>query len=74
MPVICSRKDCADCLAGTGRVKPHRRNHHPDANVLSIDMAGPLRQGVNKERYFLAASFTVGEDVVQEPKGPFVLH
>ena len=65
------RKDCADCLAGTGRTKPHRRNHHPEANVLSIDLAGPLRKGINKERYFLAASFTVVESTTKESEGPF---
>ena len=52
------RADCPDCIAGAGRNRPHRRVADPEENVLSADLAGPLRNGLHKERYFLVAAFT----------------
>ena len=55
------RRDCGDCLAGAGRRRPHRRVANPEPYVLSMDLAGPLRKGRQKEKYFLVAAYTLPE-------------
>ena len=55
------RRDCGDCLAGAGRARPHRRVAHPEPYVLSMDLAGPLRKGLQKEKYFLVAAYILPE-------------
>ena len=65
------RKDCYACVAGRAR-KQHFRQSVSEAFVLSVDLAGPLKPGLDentKARYFLAASFSVPRDSkLREPE------
>ena len=60
------RRDCAACVAGSGRNRPHRRNHTPEIGVLSADLAGPIKEGEDGTRYFIIGVY-VQELLVDTP-------
>ena len=41
------RRDCLTCVLARGTGKRHRRIHHPDSYVLTADIAGPLKPGLD---------------------------
>ncbi|CAE7235675.1 GIP, partial [Symbiodinium sp. CCMP2456] len=56
------RKDCYACVAGRAKKQNHYRQTVSDSFVLSVDLAGPFKNGVHegaKARYFLAAVFSI---------------
>ncbi|CAE7906865.1 unnamed protein product [Symbiodinium sp. KB8] len=70
------KKECATCVASRGTGKQHRRVHHPEAYVLTADVAGPLAKGLDPTskgtmgknlRYLLAVKYVV-------PKAFITLH
>ena len=55
------RRDCKICQETRQKQNPHRRVGHPLAGVLSLDTAGPYRDGfdlVMKSRYLMVGAFT----------------
>ena len=56
------RKDCKACVKGAGKTRSHRRAKHPEAAVLSADVAGPFKKGMNKEKFMLVAAYTLVKD------------
>ena len=55
-------KECATCLKGAGKSRPHRKVPHPDAMTLSLDVCGPFRPGEDyhkKSRYFLVGAYAI---------------
>jgi hypothetical protein len=59
------RSDCKACVEGSGRTKPHRRIKNPETAVLSLDVAGPFKEGYDKNKYFLVGTYTI----IKERKG-----
>ena len=41
------RRDCLTCVLARGTGRRHRRIHHPDSYVLTADIAGPLKPGLD---------------------------
>ncbi|CAE7831413.1 RE1 [Symbiodinium sp. CCMP2592] len=67
------RKDCATCVMGRGLGRQHRRVHHPEAYVLTADMAGPLSPGLDSTskgamgknlKYLLVAKYMVPKEFI----------
>ena len=56
------RRDCATCQRAAARQRPHYRNKHPEAYVLSLDLAGPYKRGwdINGDmsRFLLVGAYT----------------
>ena len=55
------RRDCRVCQETRQKQNPHRRVDHPLAGVLSLDTAGPYRDGqdlVMTSRYLMVGAFT----------------
>ena len=55
------RRDCRVCQETRQKQNPHRRVGNPLAGVLSLDTAGPYRDGhdlVMKSRYLMVGAFT----------------
>ena len=72
------RKDCATCVMGRGIGRQHRRVHHPEAFVLTADVAGPLSPGLDPTskgtmgknlRYLLVAKYLVPKAFVEDYAG-----
>ena len=70
------KKECATCVTSRGTGKQHRRVHHPEAYVLTADVAGPLAKGLDPTskgtmgknlKYLLAVKYVV-------PKAFITLH
>ena len=68
------RRDCAACVMGRGVGRQHRRVHHPEAYVLTADVAGPLSPGLDPTskgtmgknlRYLLVAKYLVPQGLHQ---------
>ena len=60
------RRDCATCVMARGTGKRHARVHHPDSYVLTSDLSGPLKPGLDSAtkgtpacnlRYLLVAKY-----------------
>ena len=73
------RRDCLICQQSRQKQNPHRRNRHPLSGVLSLDTAGPYRDGtdlVMTSRYLCVGAFTwafpKGTRGFEEPKDPEV--
>ena len=60
------RRDCAVCLEGAGRDRPHHRQSCPDSYCLAVDMTGPfipaLDQEIKHPRYMLVGTTTIPVD------------
>ena len=41
------RRDCVTCVMAKGTGRRHARVHHPDSFVLTSDLAGPVRPGLD---------------------------
>ncbi|CAE7246280.1 unnamed protein product, partial [Symbiodinium necroappetens] len=41
------KKECATCVTSRGTGAQHRRVHHPEAYVLTADVAGPIAKGLD---------------------------
>ena len=58
-------KRCRACVEGRSRDRPHKRSAVADINVLSVDLAGPFRQGrderLSKVRYALVAVLVIAD-------------
>ena len=56
------RRDCATCQRAAARQRPHFRNKHPEAYVLSLDLAGPFKRGYdingNMAKFLLVGAYT----------------
>ena len=56
------RRDCVICQRASATRRPHRRQEHPEAHVLALDLCGPLKWGNDidgdEKRYLLAGSYT----------------
>jgi hypothetical protein len=65
------RSDCKACIEGSGRTKPHRRTKHPEAAVLSLDVAGPFKEGYDKGKYFLVGAYTIIKESTRKKKKPY---
>ena len=56
------RKDCRDCQLASAKDRPHRRIKHPQAYVLSLDVAGPMKRGWDIDgkacKYLLVGAYT----------------
>eukprot|EP00439_Symbiodinium_sp_Y106_P026580 s3624_g3.t1 len=72
------RKDCATCVMGRGIGRQHRRVHHPEAFVLTADVAGPLSPGLDSTskgtlgrnlKYLLVAKYMVPRAFVCDYSG-----
>ena len=72
------RKDCSTCVMGRGIGRQHRRIHHPEAYVLTADVAGPLSPGQDSTstgtlgknlKYLLVAKYLVPKAFVQVHAG-----
>ena len=56
------RRDCYACVAGRIRRPSHFRSQVSESFTLSLDLAGPFKEGMSegcRARYFLAAVFSV---------------
>ncbi|CAE7771761.1 ycf43 [Symbiodinium sp. CCMP2456] len=69
------RKDCATCVMSRGLGRQHRRIHHPEAYVLTADVAGPLSPGLDATskgalgkglRYLLIGKYLVPKQFIEE--------
>ena len=67
------RKECATCVTSRGTGKQHRRVHHPEAYVLTADVAGPLAKGLDTTskgtmgknlKYLLAVKYVVPKSFI----------
>ena len=58
------RRDCAVCLEGAGRDRPHHRQPCPDSYRLAVDLTGPfipaLDQEVRHPRYMMVGTTAGG--------------
>ena len=72
------RKDCATCVMGRGIGRQHRRIHHPEAFVLTADVAGPLSPGLDSTskgtlgrnlKYLLVAKYMVPRAFARDYSG-----
>ncbi|CAE7442396.1 ycf43, partial [Symbiodinium sp. CCMP2456] len=72
------RKDCATCVMSRGIGRQHRRIHHPEAYVLTADVAGPLSPGLDATskgtlgknlRYLLIGKYLVPKQFIEEYTG-----
>ncbi|CAE7365496.1 unnamed protein product [Symbiodinium microadriaticum] len=72
------RKDCATCVMSRGVGRQHRRVHHPEAYVLTSDVAGPLSPGLDATskgtmgknlKYLLVAKYMVPKEFVTDYSG-----
>ncbi|CAE7562101.1 ycf43, partial [Symbiodinium sp. CCMP2456] len=72
------RKDCATCVMSRGVGRQHRRVHHPEAYVLTADVAGPLSPGLDSGskgtmgknlRYLLVAKYVVPRQFIEQYAG-----
>ncbi|CAE7944022.1 GIP [Symbiodinium sp. KB8] len=67
-------KECATCVTSRGTGAQHRRVHHPEAYVLTADVAGPIKKGLDPTskgtmgrnlKYLLVAKYMVPKDYVK---------
>ncbi|CAE7275253.1 unnamed protein product [Symbiodinium sp. CCMP2592] len=79
----CYRRDCLTCVMARGTGKRHARIRHPDSFSLTVDVAGPVKPGVDCTskgtmgkglRYMLVARYTLPREYVKgytgkEPPG-----
>ena len=72
------RRDCAVCVASRGTGRQHRKVHHPEAYVLTADVAGPLNPGLDATskgtmgknlRYMLVAKYLVPKKYIEDFSG-----
>ena len=72
------RRDCAVCVTSRGTGRQHRRVHHPEAYVLTADVAGPLNPGLDATskgtmgknlRYLLVAKYLVPRKYTEDFSG-----
>ena len=72
------RKDCLTCVMGRGIGRQHRRIHHPEAFVLTADVAGPLSPGLDSTskgtlgknlKYLLVVKYIVPKAFVRDYSG-----
>ena len=72
------RKDCAACVMSRGVGRQHRRVHHPEAYVLTADVAGPLSPGLDATskgtmgkglKYLLVAKYLVPKAFIEDYAG-----
>ncbi|CAE7283168.1 unnamed protein product, partial [Symbiodinium necroappetens] len=72
------RKDCATCVMSRGVGRQHRRVHHPEAYVLTSDVAGPLSPGLDATskgsmgknlKYMLVAKYMVPREFITDYSG-----
>ncbi|CAE7616380.1 TY5A [Symbiodinium sp. CCMP2592] len=72
------RRDCATCVMSRGVGRRHRRVHHPEAYVLTADVAGPLSPGLDPTskgtmgkniKYMLVAKYLVPKEFVEQKCG-----
>ena len=68
------RRDCLTCVMGRGTGKRHARVRHPDSFCLTVDVAGPVKPGVDATskgamgkglRYMVVARFTLPREYVK---------
>ena len=58
------RRDCVICQRASASRRPHRRQEHPEAHVLALDLCGPLEWGNDidgdekRYHYLLVGSYT----------------
>ena len=56
------RRDCGICQRASARARPHRRVDFPESFVLSLDTAGPFKEGKDvdnqKKKYLLVGAYT----------------
>ncbi|CAE7814357.1 unnamed protein product [Symbiodinium microadriaticum] len=77
------RKDCATCVMARGTGRRHQKVRHPDAYVLTTDLSGPLKPGLDPTskgtmgkglKYLLVGKYVVPKEFVKgyaskEPPG-----
>ena len=72
------RKDCAACVMSRGVGRQHRRVHHPEAYVLTADVAGTLSPGLDATskgtmgkslKYLLVAKYLVPKAFIEDYAG-----
>ena len=72
------RRDCATCVMAKGTGRRHGRVSHPDSYVLTSDLSGPLKAGLDSAvkgtpscniRYLLVAKYFFPKDFVRAYSG-----
>ncbi|CAE7233212.1 ycf43, partial [Symbiodinium sp. CCMP2456] len=72
------RKDCVTCVMSKGVGRQHRRIRHPDAYVLTADVAGPLSPGLDATskgtlgknlKYLLVGKYLVPKQYIEDYTG-----
>ncbi|CAE6966013.1 RE1 [Symbiodinium sp. CCMP2592] len=72
------RKDCVTCVTARGIGRQHRKIHHPEAYVLTADVAGPIAPGLDPTskgatgkniKYLLVAKYVVPKAYVEQHFG-----
>ena len=72
------RRDCITCVMSRGTGKRHARVRYPDQFCLTIDLAGPIKPGLDSTskgtigkglRYMVVAKFTLPKEFVKSYSG-----
>ncbi|CAE7210219.1 GIP [Symbiodinium sp. CCMP2592] len=72
------RRDCLTCVMARGTGKRHGRVRHPDQFCLTVDVAGPIKAGLDTTskgamgkglRYMIVAKFTLPKEFVKGYSG-----
>ena len=72
------RRDCITCVMARGTGKRHARVRHPDQFCLTVDIAGPMKPGLDSTskgtigkglRYMVVAKFTLPKEFVKSYSG-----
>ena len=72
------RRDCLTCVLARGTGHRHRRVRHPDSYVLTADLAGPLKPGLDPTskgkmgrglKYMLVAKYIVPKEFIKVVSG-----
>ncbi|OLP94859.1 hypothetical protein AK812_SmicGene23091 [Symbiodinium microadriaticum] len=68
------RRDCVTCVLARGTGQRHMRVHHPDSYVLTIDLAGPVKPGLDPTskgkmgkglKYMVVAKYLVPKEFIK---------
>ena len=68
------RRDCVTCVLARGTGQRHMRVHHPDSYVLTIDLAGPVKPGLDPTskgkmgkglKYMVIAKYLVPKEFIK---------
>ena len=72
------RKDCVTCVMSKGTGRRHARVHHPDSFVLTSDLGGPIRPGLDSTskgtigkgiKYLLVAKYVFPKEYLKAYSG-----